>query len=79
MENNAVLFFSWLSWDLDEVTKWKFEKWSILMVDSIQWKFIYFLAKQPIIFNKNSTGQRLVGGFKYFLFSPLPGKMIQFD
>ena len=23
--------------------------------------------------------KKLVGGFKYFLFSPLPGEMIQFD
>ena len=28
---------------------------------------------------KNKTNGDLAGGFKYVLFSPLPGEMIQFD
>ena len=29
--------------------------------------------------DKLDDNQQLGGGFKYFLFSPLPGEMLQFD
>ena len=36
------------------------------------------LAMEQII-RPQENQQKLGGGFKYFVFSPLPGEMIQFD
>ena len=35
--------------------------------------------KESQVFRDKETGCCLGGGFKYLLFSPLPGEMIQFD
>ena len=49
----------------------------------VQWKMANYLKGKDLIgdtpiFDFHDYG-RLGGGFKYFLFSPLLGEMIQFD
>ena len=67
-------------------TDMKDPAWKCLQIDidtSISWEVVgpcCFNVRLPICpQQKVVKNNQLGGGFKYFLFSPLPGEMIQFD